>query len=54
MWVGMELSPGVPGSLNGNCARFGRRREGVMESRKLVKVVCSAAVLSFCFRRRLL
>ena len=31
MWVGMELNLGVPGSLDGNCAGFGRLEEGMME-----------------------
>ena len=35
----MELSLGVPGTLDGNCAGFGRREEGMMEGRRLVKVV---------------
>ena len=33
MWVGMELSLGVPGSLDG------RLEEGMMEGRRLVEVV---------------
>lgn len=44
MWVGMELSLGVPGSLDGNCAGFGSLEEGMMECRRLVEVVH----LTFC------
>ena len=39
MWVGVELSLGVPGSLDGNCAGFGRLEEGMMEGRRLEEVV---------------
>lgn len=50
MWVGVELSLGVPGSLDGNCAGFGRLEEGMMEGRRLEEVG-SPDVLSF-FRQR--
>lgn len=39
MWVGVELSLGVPGGLDGNCAGLGRLEEGMMEGRRLVEVV---------------
>ena len=44
MWVGVELSLGVPGGLDGNCAGLGRLEEGMMECRRLVEVVH----LTFC------
>ena len=36
MWVGMELSLGVPGSLDGNCAGLGRLEEGMMDGAEVL------------------
>lgn len=44
MWIGMDLRLAVPGSRAGDCAGIGRRGEGMIEGRRLMKVV----LLLFC------